>query len=409
MSLPRSTPAAPTSVATFGEELAFLARHVETHVLADEAGARVALVPAYQGRVMTSTAGGEGGLAHGWIHHALVGARAFVPQINAFGGEDRLWLGPEGGAFALFFAPGAPFEFAHWQTPAPLDREPFELLEAGRERARFRKALCLVNRAGTRFELELEREIRLRAPAEALAAHGSELPPGVRGVAFESRNTLVNAGSATWERARGLLSIWTIGMFRASPQSTLVLPFRRGPAGALGPVVNDAYFGRVPPERLCVDEAHGVVLFRGDARQRGKIGLGPARARDVLGSFDAERGVLTLVGFTLPEPRQAYVNSLWELQDEPYSGDVVNGYNDGPAQPGAAGFGEFYELESSSPALALAPGASYTHVHGTLHLEGDPAGLEAVARATLGVGLQAIAAFGEHRSRRPGPGVAGPG
>jgi uncharacterized protein DUF6786 len=380
---------------TFAEELAFLARHVETLELADGAGARVALVPAYQGRVMTSTAGGAGGLAHGWVNHALVASRAFVPHINAFGGEDRLWLGPEGGQFSLFFAPGAPFELAHWQTPAPLDSEPFELVEAGRERARFRKRTRLVNRAGSEFELEIEREIRLRALDEALAAHGAPLARGLRGVAFESRNTLVNAGPTAWTRERGLVSIWTIGMFRASPRSTLVLPFRRGSARDLGPVVNDAYFGRVPPERLRVDEAGGVVLMRGDARQRGKIGLGPARARDVLASFDAAHGVLTLVGFSLPEPRQAYVNSLWELQDEPFAGDVVNGYNDGPndgpAELGVAGFGAFYELESSSPALALAPGAAHTHVHGTLHLEGDIAGLEEVARATLGVGLEAIA------------------
>jgi hypothetical protein len=27
-----------------------------------------------------------------------------VPHINVFGGEDRFWLGPEGGQFSIFFA-----------------------------------------------------------------------------------------------------------------------------------------------------------------------------------------------------------------------------------------------------------------------------------------------------------------
>ena len=69
----------------------------------------------------------------------------------------------------------------------------------------------------------------------------------------QSETITVNAGSTAWERARGLVSIWTIGMLRASPRSTLVLPCRRGSARELGPVVNDAYFAREPPERLRVD------------------------------------------------------------------------------------------------------------------------------------------------------------
>ena len=40
--------------------------------------------------------------------------------------------------------------------------------------------------------------------------------------------------------------------------------------------------------------------------------------------------------------------------------------------------------------LALAPGESYTHVHRTIHLEGDRAALDGVARRVLGVGLDAI-------------------
>ena len=54
--------------------------------------------------------------------------------------------------------------------------------------------------------------------------------------------------------------------------------------------------------------------------------------------------------------------------------------------------GPFYELESSSPAAALAPGKSLQHVHRTIHLSGDEEQLNAVAKATLGVSLQQIAA-----------------
>ena len=88
---------------------------------------------------------------------------------------------------------------------------------------------------------------------------------------------------------------------------------------------------------------------------------------------------------------KAYVNSMWEIQKEPYGGDVVNSYNDGPPAPGAKPLGPFYELETSSPAAALAPRASLVHRHRTVHLVGDHARLDAAARATLGVGLDEIA------------------
>ena len=69
---------------------------------------------------------------------------------------------------------------------------------------------------------------------------------------------------------------------------------------------------------------------------------------------------------------------------------IVNGYNDGPPSPGAKQLGRFFELESSSPALALTPDASATHTHQTIHLQGDEAKLDPLARAALGVSLAQI-------------------
>ena len=122
---------------------------------------------------------------------------------------------------------------------------------------------------------------------------------------------------------------------------------------------------------------------------RSKIGLGAKRTKDVLGSYDAVRGVLTVVQFDLPEGKTDYVNSMWEKQARPYGGDVVNSYNDGPNDKGES-LGPFYELETSSPAAALGPGDAMTHRHRTAHFVGTEDSLEAVALKTLGVGLAAI-------------------
>ncbi len=86
---------------------------------------------------------------------------------------------------------------------------------------------------------------------------------------------------------------------------------------------------------------------------------------------------------------------MWEIQRDPYKGDVVNSYNDGAPAPGQPPLGPFYELETSSPALALDSGERYTHVHRTFHLVGREADLDPIARATLKAGLADLkSAFG---------------
>jgi hypothetical protein len=92
----------------------------------------------------------------------------------------------------------------------------------------------------------------------------------------------------------------------------------------------------------------------------------------------------------LPPGVTEYVNSMWEIQKEPLAGDAANSYNDGPPSPGVKPLGPFYEIESSSPAGALAPGKTLEHIHRTVHLTGPEAKLDELARATLGVSLKDI-------------------
>jgi hypothetical protein len=225
--------------------------------------------------------------------------------------------------------------------------------------------------------------------AEIAALLGAASGDAVRSVAFESSNTVTNAGKAAWTAPSGLVSVWILGMFNPSPATTIALPYAPGPESTLGPIVNDAYFGKVPANRLVVKEA--VILFRGDGQYRSKIGLPAARALPIAGSYDASGHVLTLVQYTRPTGAANYVNSMWEIQREPYKGDVINSYNDGPPAPGKPPLGPFYELETSSPALSLAPGQQYTHVHRTFHFAGTEAELDRIARATLKVGIADIA------------------
>jgi hypothetical protein len=209
-------------------------------------------------------------------------------------------------------------------------------------------------------------------------------------VAYETDNRITNAGQNAWKKETGLLSIWILGMFTPSPSATIVVPIKSGPETALGVKVTSDYFGSIPPERLVVKD--DVIYFCADGKFRSKIGINPRRSKAVVGSYDADNKVLTVVQFDQPAGVTDYVNSLWKLQDNPYGGDAANCYNDGPPSPGAKPLGPFYELESSSPAAALAPGRSLSHMHRTIHLSGPESALDSVACATLGVSLADIKA-----------------
>lgn len=393
---------APPAPGTFGHDVAFLQKHTDAFTLG-RGDARVLVVPAYQARVMSSTIGGAGGPSFGWLNYKVIEAGILPPaarqgkledHIFVFGGEERFWLGPEGGQFGLYFPPGVPFDFAHWHTPAPIDTEPYAVVKKTDTMAVFHKDATFVNYTGTTFRVGIDRTIRVLDAAEAGQAFGIALTPEVRAVAYETDNRLTNKGEQPWTRQSGLLSIWLLGMYKPTPTTTIVIPFKAGPESDLGPKVNDAYFGKVPPDYLVVKD--NVLFFRGDGTRRGKIGISPARSLGLAGSYDADGKVLTLVMCTVPARHEGYVNSMWEIQKEPFAGDALNSYNDGSPEPGKPPMGPFYELETSSPAAALKPGASIQHVQRTIHLTGPHATLDAIARAKLGAGLAEItAAFGK--------------
>ncbi|HNR99770.1 MAG TPA: hypothetical protein PKX48_08120 [Planctomycetota bacterium] len=371
----------------FKDDFEFLKAHTKVVVLTNRDGnARVAVNPDLQGRVMTSTAAGPDGQSFGWINRELIASGKNDLHFNAFGGEDRFWLGPEGGQFSIFFKQGDPFDMAHWFTPPPINEGPYEIVAQDAGRMAFRKTMHLVNYSGTAFDLELHREVRVLETG-AVAALGLPTPAGVATVAYCSDNRITNKGAAPWRKETGLLSIWILGMFNPSPATTIVIPFAPGPESELGPPVNDAYFGKVPADRLIVKD--GVLFFSADGKHRSKIGLSPRRAKPFAGSYDAANGVLTIVHLTIPEGKADYVNSMWEIQKDPYAGDVINSYNDGPTPTGKP-LGPFYEIESSSPGAALAPGATLAHVHTTMHFQGSEEALDPIARKALGVGIETI-------------------
>jgi hypothetical protein len=372
---------------TFAYDVDFLKKHhTDIVVLGDNQSAQVVIAPAYQGRVMTSSAGGSKGMSFGWINHDLIASGKRTEHMNAFGGEERFWLGPEGGQFSIYFKEGVEFKFENWFVPKEIDTEPFDLVSATKDEAQFRREMRLENYSGNKFDLEVNRKIRLLNQASINMALGVPVPQDVLAVGFESDNSITNKGTTVWDKQTGMLSIWILSMLNASDETTVAVPYRQGDVSQLGKIVTDDYFGKVPVDRLKIDS--GLILFKADAKHRSKIGVSPKRAMPVVASYDAINNVLTIAQFSLHQGVTDYVNSLWKIQDEPFDGDAVNSYNDGPID--TKQMGRFYEIESSSPAAALKPGESLQHIHRTIHLQGAKDQLNKISQKLLGIDVDAI-------------------
>ncbi len=373
---------------TFGYDLEFLKKYKKVVVLKSKDGqSQMIVCPEYQGRIMTSTTEGPNGYSFGWLNHDLIASGEVLEHINPVGGEDRLWLGPEGGQYSVFHKPGVSFDFKNWYVPKELDTEPFHIISSNSHEVVFEKNMTLKNYSNTEFKLSVKRTIRLLEKEQVSSNLSMDIPLSVSMVGFESENILTNRGAHTWNKDSGMLSIWILNMFNPSPQTTVVIPFKKGNESELGKIVTDEYYGKVSADRLLVKD--GVLFFKADGKKRSKIGISPKRALPIAGSYDAAKQALTIVQFTMSGNTTDYVNSLLKIQDAPFEGDAVNSYNDGPLKNGGQ-LGPFYELESSSPAAALQSWESLSHVHRTYHFVGNEKDLNLLAIPLLGVNIATI-------------------
>lgn len=373
----------------YGYDVEFLSKHnIETVELKDEnSEARVLVAPGLQGRVMTSSAAGNKGASFGWINYKLIESGEISKQFNPFGGEERLWLGPEGGPFSIYFNPDAEQVFANWRVPAELDTKPFEVVSKTEKSVQFKTAFSLVNASGTTLDVGIKRKVQLLSKDEVEKALQLTLGKSLNFVAFQSVNILQNDGDIQWNSDNGFLSIWLLCMFNPSEEGVVFIPFKEGSVDDLGVKVTDDYFGKVPPDRLIVKD--NILFFKTDGKYRSKIGISPKRAEPYCGSYDPKNQVLTLLWYSQPAEPEKYVNSKWGQQDDPLSGDAVNSYNDGPADDGKV-MGPFYEIESSSPAALLNSGETITHTQRIFHISGDEKELNEITEKLFHVSLNDI-------------------
>jgi hypothetical protein len=374
------------SKGSFGYDLDFLRQKDSVIVLNSKDGnGQVIISPKYQAKVFTSTADGVNGKSFGWINYKTFDQKSFDAHMNAYGGEDRLWLGPEGGKFALFFKPGTKMVFDYWHTPEAFDFDSWKLTAKSDKKASLSKSTRVLNYAGVVFVLNVVRDIQILEPSDIKNMLGISFDSKVKSVAFSTVNTIINTGPIAWDKQTGAPCLWNLDMFSPSAKTVIIVPYDNN---ATGKVATTDYFGQIPPDR--VKYSNGILLFKADGKSRGKLGMPPNRAKTLAGSYDPQNNVLTIATFDL-DPKATYLNQEWRTDRDPFIGDAVNAYNDGPLANGTQ-MGPFYEIESVSPAAFLKPNEGLTHKHNVFHFTGDKDELNQIALKTLGISLQDIQA-----------------
>jgi hypothetical protein len=371
---------------SFGYDLNYLQEQDDSLiVLANDSGkSQVIVSPKYQAKVFTSTADGNDGLSFGWLNYKALAGKPDA-HMNAYGGENRIWLGPEGGKFSLFFKPDSQMVFENWKTPADYDTEPWIMINKTGQSVTMKKDMHLLNYKGTGIEASVERSVTILNNEDIEKKADLALDTSIKAVAYQTNNIITNKGQNEWTEATGMPCIWMLDMFSPSPSTVIIVPFKKS-AEPFDKITTTNYFGDISSDRL--KHTDNMLFFKADGKRRGKLGIKPAYAKPLAGSYDPRHKVLTVIMFDVDSSAK-YLNQEWNTNKAPFSGDAVNAYNDGPLADGTQ-MGPFYEIESVSPAAFLKPGQSLSHRHTVFHFTGKTEKLDAIAQKILGVSLEEI-------------------
>ncbi|MCM2681261.1 DUF6786 family protein [Echinimonas agarilytica] len=367
-----------TQAVTFNDDVELLKQKHQPIILTN-GNSRLAVLAEYQGRAMVSSMAGDSGQSIGWMDRQLLQQDLSNVQNLNVGGVSRLWYGPEKGPYALFFKPGKEQVVETIHYPDAMTHIAFDVVKQSSQQVEFNKTIQLTNHMGTDFTFDVNRRIELFDREQLVESLGVPIPLALDAVGFSAKTQLTNASTKTLSRDKGLVAIWELGCFY--PNATVAIPMEPPLAEIT------SYF--TPLKHSHTRVKGNTVFYKADASYLNKIGIRPAQTKPIMGSYNAELNMLTVVKFQFKPPADGtYVNSEWVDDVDPYAGDVTNIFNHGIQQDGKAG--PFYEMETSSHASELSPGQSTEHYHNTYHFSGNKKQLSRVSEALLGVTLQQL-------------------
>ena len=327
--------------------------------------------PKLSGRVMTS-AFSDNEPGFGLLNREAITRPPVARGFSNYGGEDRLWLAPEGGPYGLFFDPGAKQELANWYVPLAMDGGVRTPTAQDAASISFHERIALKNVEGVAFDLSIDRKIEALGKDELEKLLGAALPEGAKFVAFRTTNKVVNEAKVALP-ADALVAPWILGQFRPSPKTTVLLPYKGAES-----VIKKDYFGVVPPDRfrLCL---RVMAASRSKAtRSCARRSASPPRARSAGSApWDAQHS-----GAHAGEPLAAAGRAVvpdcnWTVPTRARSRATWR-----PATTTARSRASSSSSRSARRS-ARAPKSSVTQVQTTIHLAAEPAALAEIAKRLL--------------------------
>lgn len=372
---------------TFGYDLNYLSAKDSLIILKENGGeSQIIVSPKYQAKVFTSTTNGLNGKSIGFVGYKAFELSTPDEHMNGFGGENRFWLGPEGGQYSVYFEKDKEQVFDNWHTPKPIDIEPWELVFATEKKVEMKKEMKVQNFLGTNFELNVDRSVEMLTINEINSLLNIEITESIRSVAYKTQNKITNKNNFEWTKETGTISIWMLDMFIPAPKAVTIIPFNEGDEKTMGKIVTSDYFGEIANDRLRTKG--NTLYFKTDGCERGKLGLNSFRTKGLAGNYDPDSKRLTIVTFDV-DKKGTYLNQEWNPTKDPLIGDAMNAYNDGPLDDGSI-MGPFLEVESCSPAAFLKPNESQMHNHNVFHFVGEANDLNSISVKLLGVSIDNV-------------------
>ncbi|MDH6306556.1 hypothetical protein M2459_003281 [Parabacteroides sp. PF5-5] len=373
---------------TFGFDLRYLSEKDNRIAVltSDDEQARIIVSPKYQAKVFTSTATGLEGKSLGYLNYDVLDSDEISEHMNGYGGENRFWLGPEGGKFSVYFKPETEQVYDNWHTPKPIDIEPWSVVSIAPKSVSMEKTMEVANYQGTQLQLKINRTVRLLEIPAICAKLGISANEKVQAVAYATENSITNLNDFEWTKDTGTICIWMLDMFNPGPKAVTFIPFAEGDEKDLGIIATTDYFGEIPASHYKVKE--GMVFLKTDGKYRSKLGMNAKRTKAIAGNYDPDAKRLTICTFDV-DPNAVYLNQEWNPSKDPLVGDALNAYNDGPLEDGSI-MGPFLELESCSPAAFIAPQESLKHNHNVFHFVGEEADLTNIVEKLFNISLNEL-------------------
>jgi len=350
---------------------------IELH--SDDGKGRIAIAPAIQGKVITTTYGGLNGVSNGWLNKNAI--QPDTLDYAAIGGEDRIWFGPLGGQHSFYYQQIKPLDEKNWKVPASLSSEPYKLIKLLDKEVLMSKEMKLINFVGTKFNFKVLRKIKLLEKniiEKNLAINFDET---LDYVAYESAHSVENIGDKEWKKETGLVSLWSAGMFEGSDETVVIIPLKKD--SSLDDI--HKYMGSLDTNRLQLK--NNVLLFKADGKYRSKIGVSNEVASEIYGSYSKDKNRLTIVQYRKTNDTM-YSNSTVSVQENPYKGEVIPIYNNGMMDYSQTNQVSFFELESTSSMVELLPNERLNHYHRVYHFSGSENLLTKISEKLLGINLK---------------------